>query len=313
MKVIIERGNSLFRFNFLTLCFGFYTTIYVLWSSPLHDSKIFVSASEKSASIEDTIVSNEEEQELYIQEESVEEVVTVDEDVMDEKESTNMSNSNDLLLEESGILDELDDGFLDPISPDPSCELDPSSSADNPNSSCWAPPDTTIEEIEIEITIDEEPDDEVIEQIEKSCENNEDGDEICSSENTSNKFPKLPKKKKKIVDKHWGYDQKTLRMRDTLREMGMNFSGKGMKRPPIFLMPGLASTRLVSWKHKTCSSKIVSDIKVLDQVWLNIGKLLELGTIGNECWCECLTLGLNQSDSSEGKDGGCKVRFEKRL
>ena len=41
-------------------------------------------------------------------------------------------------------------------------------------------------------------------------------------------------------------------------------------RPPIFLMPGLASTRLVSWSDKVCQHPLVSDIKMQDYIWLNV-------------------------------------------
>ena len=50
----------------------------------------------------------------------------------------------------------------------------------------------------------------------------------------------------KIFDKHWGADESTLKMRDKLRSFGKGSSGSQsfeQKRPPIFLMPGLASTR----------------------------------------------------------------------
>ena len=99
----------------------------------------------------------------------------------------------------------------------------------------------------------------------------------------------------KIVDKHWGNDEKVLKLRDALREAGHlggkrsnsnktprrsqhhrfseDKSAKGNKiygRPPIFLMPGLASTRLVSWSDKICQHPLVSDIKMQDYIWLNV-------------------------------------------
>ena len=45
-------------------------------------------------------------------------------------------------------------------------------------------------------------------------------------------------------------------------------------RPPVILMPGLASTRLVSWKFLACGHPLLSDIKVQDYVWLNINQLV---------------------------------------
>ena len=56
------------------------------------------------------------------------------------------------------------------------------------------------------------------------------------------------------------------------------------KRPPVFLIPGLASTRLVSWKHKSCpQSALLSDVKVLDHVWLNVNLLIQMATIDVRC------------------------------
>mmetsp|Transcript_7080 Transcript_7080/g.15624 ORF Transcript_7080/g.15624 Transcript_7080/m.15624 type:complete len:1126 (+) Transcript_7080:135-3512(+) len=104
-----------------------------------------------------------------------------------------------------------------------------------------------------------------------------------------------------------------------------------LPRPPVFLLPGLASTRLVSWKHKPCpQSPLLSDIKMLDYVWLNMNLLIQMATIDAECWNECMTLGLYQSDydgahdemdaGSKGDDKteqpshrGCKLRPDEGL
>jgi len=76
-------------------------------------------------------------------------------------------------------------------------------------------------------------------------------------------------------------------------------------RPPIFLFPGIASTKLVSWKRKKC---IGQDINIMDNVWLNIPKVIESLTIDPRCWLECMKLGQNQSDPE-----GCKVRVDEGL
>ncbi|KAL7450618.1 hypothetical protein ACHAWC_002508 [Mediolabrus comicus] len=77
-------------------------------------------------------------------------------------------------------------------------------------------------------------------------------------------------------------------------------NGNSNKRPPVFLLPGLASTRLVSWKHKPCpQSPLLSDIKMLDHVWLNMNLLIQMATIDVRCWSECMTLGRYQSDFDE--------------
>jgi hypothetical protein len=72
------------------------------------------------------------------------------------------------------------------------------------------------------------------------------------------------------------------------------------RRPPVFLLPGLASTRLVSWKHKPCpQNPLLSDIKMLDYVWLNMNLLIQMATIDVRCWSECMTLGKFQRDYDE--------------
>ena len=121
-----------------------------------------------------------------------------------------------------------------------------------------------------------------------------------------------------LIDKHWGSDPTILRMRDRLRgtrsrywdsfeqqqELIANTTSndentndtentgrpvnaklnstkrQSQRRPPVFLLPGLASTRLVSWKHKPCpQSALLSDIKMLDNVWLNMNLLIQMATI----------------------------------
>jgi len=134
---------------------------------------------------------------------------------------------------------------------------------------------------------------------------------------------------KRIVrlDKHWGSNERVLQLRDTLRTTGLRGGANRPpsttsskqheknthtnRRPPVFLMPGLAATRLVAWTHKSCPG-MVSDIKVQDYVWLNMNKILEIAaTIDTDCWKECITLGRNQTDNVAS--GGCKLRPDEGL
>ena len=127
------------------------------------------------------------------------------------------------------------------------------------------------------------------------------------NQSSSKKKKKVKKSKTILVDKHWGADDNILKMRDRLRGSNNNDNNannnddankkNGNQRPPVFLLPGLASTRLVAWKHKPCpQSPLLSDIKMLDHVWLNMNLLIQMATIDARCWSECMTLGRYQSD-----------------
>lgn len=182
--------------------------------------------------------------------------------------------------------DMIEDSFLDPLQADPSCNQDGGNSDD-----CFTPPASTIEtETMLDATCfkgGEDPSQEEVEQ--------------CIQEET-------------VVDKHWGKDPSLLAMRDQLRKQARQPLND--TRPPIFLMPGLASTRLVAWKFKKCKNNLLlgSDIKVQDNVWLNINLILQMGTVNVQCMSECLSLGLNQSDTSmEDWDLGCKLRPDEGL
>jgi hypothetical protein len=56
----------------------------------------------------------------------------------------------------------------------------------------------------------------------------------------------------------------------------------------------------------------LSDIKVQDYVWLNINLILQMGTINVVCMKECMTLGWNQTDTSD-LSVGCKLRPDEGL
>ena len=207
------------------------------------------------------------------------------------------------------ILDEIEDSFYDALSRDPSCD----------DEDCWSPPQSTVES---------EP-------------GSGDGTCILASQNLDTAEETLTLDSSKftpetnnvegtcqpVVDKHWGSDPTILRMRDKLREAGSVASSKQEneddkkkktsipqnKRPPVFLLPGLASTRLIAWKYKGCPQHpLLSDIKVLDIAWLNINLIFQMGTFESSCLKDCLTLGLNQSDTDD-LDTGCKLRPDEGL
>jgi hypothetical protein len=77
------------------------------------------------------------------------------------------------------------------------------------------------------------------------------------------------------------------------------------KKPPIVLLPGLASSRMVAWKKKKC---LGADIEIQSIVWLNLKKLMETMLYEKDCWLECLKLDKNSTDPSD-----CKVRPDEGL
>ena len=241
---------------------------------------------------------------------------------------------------ESIHTDTVEDSMFDPLAMDPSCGND----ADG---DCYAPPESTIETTtKIDATCfkgGDDPDADDIKDAELSSSNEE---MVCNADG-----------EKLVVDKHWGSDPRTLKMRDTLRFLGTGWSSLAVEiaantskvkngafidietgaaaattakadtkesksqklqqqqqqtnnhRPPIFLIPGLASTRLVAWRHKKC---FASDIKVQDNVWLNLNLIIRMGTVDLRCMQECLRLGLNQTDTDDPA-GGCKLRPDEGL
>ena len=186
--------------------------------------------------------------------------------------------------------DMIEDSFLDPLQADPSCSLGGS------EVDCYAPPDSTIEtETILDATCFKGGRD--YSNIEYSEASHHSVDEQCTPED-------------EVVDKHWGRDPSLLAMRDQLRKQARQPLND--TRPPIFLMPGLASTRLVAWKFKKCKGMLGSDIKVQDNVWLNINLIIQMGTVNVQCMSECLSLGRNQSDT-DNWDVGCKLRPDEGL
>ena len=172
---------------------------------------------------------------------------------------------------------DLDESMYDPVQADPDCTVN------GRNTDCNSPPASTLEEKII---------------MAAGCGLEEEEEMECGDEGTDQRVK---------VDKHWGSDPKVLRMRDALREKGL----KG-QRPPIFLLPGLASTRLVAWRHKLCNNPLQSDIKAQDNVWLNLHFILQMSTMDPSCYAECLKLGINQTDSDDPLNG-CKLRPDEGL
>ncbi len=144
------------------------------------------------------------------------------------EEETNSHSHN-------ALRDNVEDGFYDPISPDPSCTSNINDT--DTDNDCWNPPTTSIEKEAVVIDATamyggDDPSDCYDEDEESGIK---DDKKICKEG-----------VKTKIVDKHWGSDENTLKMRDQLRNAGKASTGSqsfDQKRPPIFLMPGLASTR----------------------------------------------------------------------
>ena len=196
--------------------------------------------------------------------------------------------------------DSIEDSMFDPLSMDPSCNIDGTSDTD-----CYAPPKSTIEVEEATPVLDAtcfkggDDYDELEEEGSKTIANKE---AECSAEQQQQNQP---------VDKHWGNNPEVLKMRDQLRMQAQENPAED-KRPPIFLLPGLASTRLVAWKVKKCLGAFSSDIKVQDNVWLNINLVVRMGTVDVDCMKECLRLGVNQSDTDNWEEG-CKLRPDEGL
>jgi hypothetical protein len=192
-------------------------------------------------------------------------------------------NGQKMFLQDRQGGDTVEDGMLDPIASDPSCE--------DTDTSCWEPPQSTMETEQL--------------LIDATCSyGGEDPSfaaaAVCETATTT------------TVDKHWGSDRSILKMRDQLRNAGSGNSVDNT-RPPIFLLPGLASTRLVAWRFKSCPHHpLLSDIKVQDYVWLNINLILQMGTIDVVCMKECMKLGLNQTDTND-LSVGCKLRPDEGL
>ena len=190
-------------------------------------------------------------------------------------------------------LDDIEDSLYDPMQADPDCDAN--------STDCWAPPQSTVEETTQRVTID------------ATCSyGGDDPDKDIDTTNCSEKSEEF------LVDQHWGSDPAILRMRDKLRKSGSGLSkhqehSNNNHRPPIFLMPGLASTRLVAWRFKSCPHHpLLSDIKVQDYVWLNINLIMQMGTIDVSCMKECLQLGVNQTDTDD-LETGCKLRPDEGL
>ena len=220
--------------------------------------------------------------------------------------------------------DAIEDSLFDPIQADSDCDDD-----NNNNTHCrWSPPDSTIETVTI---IDAtcsyggaDPDDLSTSRQQQQQQSLSSSTTTTTSTTKSCQATDDPFKlsnNSHVVDKHWGSDPTILRMRDQLRQTGSGCATdrtttQGVvenRRPPIFLMPGLASTRLVAWRFKSCPHHpLLSDIRVQDYVWLNINLIMQMSTIDVSCMSECLRLGRNQTDTDD-LTTGCKLRPDEGL
>ena len=223
-----------------------------------------------------------------------------------EEEGTSENNNEEMINKLNEYQyhqsDPIEDSLFDPLQDDPSC-------SQTEEDDCHSPPQSTIEE-------------EIVEKFDPTCFKGagDDDEEEEDEKDEKNVLRKQQQKQQCAAsggktttkrDKHWGDDPKTLSMRDQLREQSKHSITDS--RPPIFLMPGLASTRLVAWKFKKCVGALSSDIKVQDNVWLNINLVIRMGTtIDIDCLKQCLELGLNQSDTDDW-DIGCKLRPDEGL
>lgn len=179
--------------------------------------------------------------------------------------------------------DTIEDSLYDPMQGD--CNTDTSN--DDSTTTCeYEPPASTIETEMVRIDTTH-----VQGLIDASSSYGGQDPDACSSSDDSTKTCKSASTKEiplSNVDKHWGADATILAMRDHLRHTGSgcstpppmhsnetttayappdgrasNSKARGRaenRRPPIFLMPGLASTRLVAWKYKVrcCCWRLVS-------------------------------------------------------
>jgi hypothetical protein len=149
--------------------------------------------------------------------------------------------------------DTIEDSFLDPLSSDPSCSGD---------EDCYAPPKSTKHEDVIELDV-------ITTKLDATCfkggedMSEEEGYFADSFEKAVERqqekcIPKqqIAKERKTIrIDKHWGKDPDILAMRDTL--LNQSRDSLNDSRPPIFLLPGLASTRLGEY------SKLIEGVHLL--------------------------------------------------
>lgn len=141
--------------------------------------------------------------------------------------------------------DSIEDSFLDPLSPDPSCSQD----------DCFSPPRSTVDQEQIEVAMPTN-------KLDASCFKGRDDvvEEECYVESfelaVTNPSDTCIRRKEVTqhtttirVDKHWGSDPDILNMRDQL--LNQSLDSLNDSRPPIFLLPGLASTRLGEYLYST--------------------------------------------------------------
>ena len=206
-----------------------------------------------------------------------------------------------------------EDSMYDPFAPDPSCQVN--QNGEPIGEDCFAPPISTIEEeervvIDASCTYGGDDPDSAARRASSSSSSAQDGKSSSNNNNNNNNNNGgvCEETERTVrVDKHWGSDEDILKMRNKLRDDHLD---EEQPRPPIFLMPGLASTRLMAWRHTPCKqSPLLSDVKLQDYFWLNLNLLVQMASIDSACWVDCLTLGVNQTDKTDG----CKLRADEGL
>lgn len=90
-----------------------------------------------------------------------------------------------------------------------------------------------------------------------------------------------------------------------MTEAYLKTAGPDSPRPPLVLLPGLLSSRLIAWRAKKCRGP---DIQIQDIVWLSLAKMIETTTFDRTCWLDCLKLDKNGSDPED-----CKIRPDEGL
>ena len=87
------------------------------------------------------------------------------------------------------------------------------------------------------------------------------------------------------------------------------------KHPPIFLIPGLASTRLLSWSRVNCPFP-QPKVTVGTIIWLSVPRVAieSTGVVSNSCWIECLKLSSDGREADNVFDNQtCKIRPDEGL
>ena len=108
-----------------------------------------------------------------------------------------------------------------------------------------------------------------------------------------------------------GEDLRTLtsghaRLREYFEKKSLVSFLRHVRKRPLILIPGFASTQLVAWKEKAC---LGIDIEIGERLWVNLEKILNSRILGPACWLECMLLDIvEQTDPPD-----CKLRPDQGL